>query len=90
MDNRELNLSYCIPEEIRRDVAETMDATDFFGQISQHEMDYFFEIYNRYIAPPHAPEDITCFHCRSKVIRRIKSFVQQWKEHGYEQGQSSA
>lgn len=74
-----LNESLNIPEEIRNDVTEVVEGTIGKMKIPYAEWTYFFQVYNRYIAPPNQPEDISCHNCRYKVLSNLRKFVAAWR-----------
>lgn len=82
----QLSRSYQVPAEIRQELADTVEAVEMFMQVPSAELTYFFQVWNRYVAPAGEPEDITCRHCRAKVMKGLRQFRELWVKHGmYEQ-----
>ena len=67
-----------IPEVIREDVADVVMRN--IGAISwpPGDLEYLFEVWNRYIAPASEPERITCPGCRAKVVSKMRRLVGIW------------
>lgn len=76
-----LRRSFNIPAEIRPDVCEVVTRTRNQFQFSSTDLEYLFEVYNRFIAPASDPENIGCSGCRTKVIGKLREMVALWKEH---------
>jgi hypothetical protein len=83
------NKSLSIPQEIRKDVQKAIE--DNRGCIYYNHLDlqFLFNVWNRYIARPDEPEDITCSACKTLVIGKLKLYVEAWEEHGFEDKEAS-
>ncbi|NJO28567.1 MAG: hypothetical protein HC874_14255 [Richelia sp. SL_2_1] len=68
-----------IPEECRADVSAVIAKTYVQTQLNTVEMQFLFEVYNRYIAPADEPEDIGCSGCRTKVVGKMRLYVKAWE-----------
>lgn len=76
-----LRRSLSIPEAIRPDVFEVVDRTRNQLTLSQPDLEYLFEVYNRYLAPANEPQDINCGGCRTRVIGWLRAAASEWKEN---------
>ena len=77
-------LFYCsrsIPEEVRPDVITAIDRNMGVIAWNRQDLEYIFQVYNRYVAPKGEPEDIGCGGCRTKVIGKMREFYRIWKEN---------
>jgi len=83
-DNRLLFRSLSIPREIREDLAEVVNRNRGKIYFPQPDLHYMFEVYNRYIAPDYAQESIKCGRCRMVVVQKLRIFINNWEEHGFE------
>ena len=77
-----LNRSLSIPAEIRPDVADVVTRTWGQSQFTKEDLEYLFEVYNRYLAPADSPENIKCGGCRTKVVGWLRTAVTEWKANG--------
>jgi len=73
--------SLSIPDQIRGDVAEVVDRTRATLSFTRPDIEYLFQVYNRYIA--REPEDVNCGACRTKVVGKLRVMVDEWKKRGY-------
>jgi hypothetical protein len=67
-----------IPELVRSDLVDVIQRTRAQMDFNQVDMDYLFEVYNRYLAPADEPERITCPGCRTKVVGWFRSAVNEY------------
>lgn len=74
--------SLSIPEEIRPDLAEVIDRTRGAVKFSGQDIAYLGEVWNRYIAPAREPEDMNCAGCRSKVVGKLRTMIDLWRDYG--------
>lgn len=70
-----------IPDNVRPGLTEVVNRTRNQIRFAQPDLQYFFEVYNRYIAPKNEPEQITCGHCITKVVGWLRSVVHEWQRH---------
>ena len=70
-----------IPEAIRGDVIHAVERNAAALSWNRQDIEYIFEVYNRYVAPKSEPEDPNCAGCRTKVIGKMRQYVQLWKEN---------
>jgi len=75
--------SFSIPEQIRKDVETVVDRTRGKMFFNLPDLQYLFQVYNRYIAPAEEPEDINCNNCKGKVVNRLRRIVDNWKANGF-------
>lgn len=75
--------SFSIPEQIREDVATVVDRNRGKMMFNLPDLQYLFDVYNRYIAPSSDPEDINCNNCKGKVFNRMRRIVDNWQEKGF-------
>jgi len=69
-----------IPEEIRPDIITALDRNAGALTWNPADLQYLFEVYNRYVAPAGEPEKINCGGCRSKVIGKLRQYARAWTE----------
>ncbi len=67
-----------IPVEDRAALIEKIDKTRRQIYFSQADMEYFFAVWNTHISP-REHERITCPACRSKVVSRLRAYVEKLK-----------
>ena len=67
-----------IPEEVRPDVVTAVNRNRDRISWNPQDIAFLFEVYNRYIAPAGEPENINCGGCRTKVIGKMRQYVNAW------------
>lgn len=67
-----------IPDDVRPDVITAVERNRMQLSWNPQDLAFLFEVYNRYIAPAEEPENINCGGCRTKVIGKMRQYVNQW------------
>ena len=67
-----------IPEEVRPDVVTAINRNRDRLSWDAGDLQFLFQVYNRYIAPASEPENINCGGCRTKVIGKLRQYVNAW------------
>ncbi len=67
-----------IPAEVRPDVVTALERNAMALTWHWPDVQFLFEVYNRYIAPASEPENINCGGCRTKVIGKLRQYAKEW------------
>ena len=67
-----------IPEQVRPDVVQALQRNRDRLTWDAQDLQFLFEVYNRYIAPAEEPENISCGGCRTKVIGKLRQYATAW------------
>ena len=59
-----------IPEAVRPDIVQAIDRNVARMTWDYKDVEYLFEVYNRYVAPSAEPERINCPACVMKVVEK--------------------
>ena len=73
--------SLAIPVSIRADVIISVERNIGVRSPNAADIEYQFEVWNRFIADRNDPMKITCNDCVYKVVSGLRKMVKLWKEN---------